>query len=216
MIRDSAVVRAILDRRSTRAGFTGEPVDRDLLEMIVACGLSAPSSKNAQPWRFHVVSGPENLRVLADAVRSSPNIDSYVPHDPATGRAQPQWVSTVTESAEVLRTVSAAVFVENRGVFGGGRGALLALTPENLAASLVGYGLELLGLGAAIQNMLLAAAAVGVQGVFMGDVLIAEEVIRTHLTIEGDLVGVVALGPSAATPPPRTVHVADPRLVVWH
>lgn len=51
--------------------------------------------------------------------------------------------------------------------------------------------------------MWLAATERGLAGVFMGDVLIAEQQIRARLGMEGDLVGVVALGFSPAEPRPR-------------
>ncbi|HEV7721285.1 MAG TPA: nitroreductase family protein [Iamia sp.] len=209
------VIEAVLARRSTREGFAPDPPTRAQLEAIIRCGDAAPSSKSARPWRFHVVTGRALLDAVADDVDRAPDAPSYVPHDPATGRPVPRWSSTVAESAAVLRAAPAAIFVESRGVFGGGRRALLAAPPEGLASALVGYGLELVGIGAAVQNVLLAAWSLGVPGVFMGDVLIAEPAIRSRLHIAGDLVGAVALGPTAHPPPPRDPRPPDD-VVVWH
>ena len=132
-------------------------------------------------------------------------MDEYVPHDPATGRPRPAYVSTVRESAQVLREVAAAIFIENRGLFSDGRAGLIGATRPALAGSLVGFGLEMIGIGAAIENMWLAAEALGVRVAFMGDVVIAEDDICAALGIAGDLAGVLALGfsdvPPAASPP---------------
>jgi len=49
-------IEAILTRRSVREGFTGQPIPRSVLAEIVRCGCAAPSAKNTQPWRFHVVA----------------------------------------------------------------------------------------------------------------------------------------------------------------
>jgi nitroreductase len=212
------VIAAMLARRSIREGFDRQPIPGSVLREIVRCGLAAPSSKNAQPWRMHVVTDRATLGVLADAVEHAKGVDEYVPHDPATGRPRPAYVSTVRESAQVLREVAAAIFIENRGLFSEGRAGLIGATRPALAGSLVGFGLEMIGIGAAIENMWLAAEALGVQVAFMGDVVIAEDDICAVLGITGDLAGVLALGFSDAPLPPRRQRLDehDAEHVVWH
>lgn len=212
------VIAAMLARRSIREGFDGQPIPEPVLREIVRCGLAAPSSKNAQPWRLHVVTDRATLGALADAVQNAEGGDDYVPHDPATGRPRPAYVSTVRESAQVLREVAAAVFIENRGLFSSGRAGLITATRPALAGSLMGFGLEMIGIGAAVENMWLAAEALGVRVAFMGDVVIAEEAIRATLGITGDLAGVLALGFSDVPLPPRRQRLdeQDAEHVVWH
>jgi nitroreductase len=214
----SPVVAAVLARRSVREGFDGLPIPLPALQEIVRCGLAAPSSKNAQPWRMHIVTDRPGLAGLADAVESAEGAGSYVPHDPATGQPRPAYVSTVRESAQVLREVSAAIFIENRGLFSSGRSALASASRPALAGSLVGFGLEMIGIGAAVENMWLAAEALGIHVAFMGDVVIAEDDIRQRLGMPGDLVGVLALGFSGAAAPARRqrLDVLDAQYVVWH
>jgi nitroreductase len=134
------------------------------------------------------------LDALARDVESSSNIDSYVPYDPATGRPRAEWPSTVLESAAVLRDARVGIFIENTGAFSRGRETLLSASAQALAGSIQGYTFEVLGIGAAIQSMWIAAVAHGLSGVFMGDVVIAETAIKRRLGIERDLVGVLALG----------------------
>lgn len=210
-------IRSILTRRSTREGLSGDPVDRGILELIVRAGLAAPSSKNAQPWRFHVVEDRDLLDWVADRVVSADGIESYVPHDPLTGLPYPDWGSTVEESADVLRVASAAVFVLNSGRFSRGRDVLGSVPRPALRSAIVGYGLEMMGVGSAIQNMLIAAHSLQLGCAFMGDVVIAEEAIRERFHLEGDLVGVVVLGPisdDSSRLPPRTVD--ETGFVTWH
>jgi len=190
----NSVVATILSRRSVRTGFDRTTVPNEILEEIVRSGLSAPSSKNARPWRLHVVTDAAILADLASSVEASEDIESYVPFDPSTGQPRPEWKSTVLESADILRQVPAAVFIENRGVFSGGKRTWLDAAPAAQTASIVGYTFEIIGVGAAIQNMWIAATAHGLSGVFMGDVLIAEAAIVQRLGMVGDLVGVLALG----------------------
>ena len=211
------MVKLILARRSHREFDTARGVGIAELREIVRCGCMAPSSKNAQPWRFHVLSDTALLRRLADAMEHAEGADSYVPSDPATGLPR-DWESTVAESAQVLRVAPTCIFVENRGVFSGGRRTLAAAARTVLEDVLVGYTLEVLGIGAAIQNMVTAANALGVQCVYMGDVLVAEPVVQAELAMQGDLAGVLALGYSTEDLPSRghLVDPSDPRRAVWH
>lgn len=206
------VIAPILARRSVRGGFTGRVVEDSLLEQVVACGLAAPSSKNAQPWRMHVVTDPATLAVLAAAVDAARAPESYVPIDPATGERR-RWSSTVAESAAVLREAGTAIFVENLGEFSGGRATLAAAEQQLQLNALVGYSFEMIGIGAAVENMWLAAESLGLRGVFMGDPLIAERDIKSLLAIDGDLAGVLAIGYSDAAPEPK--RMGEDR-VVWH
>jgi nitroreductase len=167
---------------------------------------------------MHVVTDRATLAGLADAVEKAQDADEYVPHDPATGRPHPAYVSTVRESAQVLREVAAAIFLENRGLFSNGRAGLIGAARPALAGSLVGFGLEMIGIGAAIENMWLAAEALGVRVAFMGDVVIAEDNICAALGIAGELAGVLALGFSDVPLPPRRQQLdeQDAEHVVWH
>ena len=85
------------------------------------------------------------------------------------------------QSADVLAQVSLGLFVENIGAFSAGRHTVAAAPDAYRVNALVGYGFEMIGLGAAIQSMWLAAGELGLAGVFMGDVLIAEDAIRERL-----------------------------------
>jgi nitroreductase len=69
------VIAAMLARRSIREGFDGQPIPGAVLREIVRCGRAAPSSKNAQPWRMHVVTDRATLGVLADAVEHAQGVD---------------------------------------------------------------------------------------------------------------------------------------------
>lgn len=213
-----AMTRLILARRSVRHGYQGGGVPPDVVEEIIRCGLASPSSKNARPWRLHVTT---NRQVLADIARDMITADgarSYVPRDPISGLPRADWPSSVGESAEVLRSVPLGIFVENLGSFSRGRSVLGSIPQENLRSCLFGYTLEVLGIGAAVMNMWLAANALGLQGVFMGDVCVAEREIAARLGISVDLVGVLAVGYSDAPVSPDRVHydVSDETRVAWH
>lgn len=214
----NATTQLILSRRSVRDKFTDQQIPREAIVEILRCGLAAPSSKNARPWRLHVVTDRGVLKELADAVASADGADTYVPRDPETGLTRTDWPSSVSESADTLRGAPLGIFIENLGAFSKGRKILSAVPRENLRGSLVGYTFEVLGIGAAIMNMWLAANALGAQAAFMGDVCVAEKAIAEKLGIKCDLIGVLVVGYSTAKPSPQRVHydVSDEMRVVWH
>lgn len=177
-----------------------------IVDDIVEAGLLAPSSKNAQPWRIHVVRDQAVTGALADAVQQGKGSDDYVPCDPLTGESRPDWPSTVIESASILRGAPLALFVENRGEFSQGRGTLIRIADQDvLADAMIGYTFECIGLGAAILAMWLTAIDYGYGGVFMGDVLIAESAIREALGMSGDLAGSCASARPSCLP---TAHAS--------
>lgn len=210
----SEVLTVIRDRRSFRGKFADRRVEHALIEEITTCGLAAPSSKNARPWRLHVVQDEDTLATIAHRVAYSPGADAYFP-EARRGEAVP-WSSTVVESAEILGGAPVAIFIENLGVFGGGRKRGLELTGERLEGWLVGYGFEMVGLGTAIENMWLAATALGLAGVFMGDIAVEDDFITRALGLTGELVGTLVFGwPADDVEGPTRVVGTDDR-VVWH
>ncbi len=208
MTTDAAdAIDLILRRRSVRNGYDAQEIPRAMLERIVRCGMAAPSSKGANPLRLTVVTDRRRMAALADVVIAAPGVNDFTPHDPQTGLPRPQWESTVVESARILPQVAAGVFVENAGPFSGGRRALLDADPRERELAVIGFELELAGLGAAVENMWLASIAEGLSAAFLGDVGVAEAAIKQDLGIKGDLLGVLVLGYAdpAYVPPPRTL-----------
>jgi nitroreductase len=60
------VLQFITARRSVR-GFTGEPVDREKIEVALKAAMAAPSARNARPWEFVVVTEKERVRAVCAA-----------------------------------------------------------------------------------------------------------------------------------------------------
>lgn len=75
-MRTNPVIENILSRRSVRA-FEDEPVTREDLETIVACGQWAPSANNRQEWAFVVVDDRARIARLAEVVRVALGRDAY-------------------------------------------------------------------------------------------------------------------------------------------
>jgi len=197
-----AVIDLIQSRRSVREGFKQQQIPPEVVDDIIHSGLTAPSSKNAQPWRIHVVSGRDSLDKIANLVQANKQADSFVPIDPETGVPR-EWSSTVAESAQILREISLGLFIENQAPFSGGRSTVIAAGEDFRPSAVEGYGFEIMGMGAMVENMWLTARAHRLEGVFMGDVLVSDDEINNILGIEGDLVGVLALGYTDQEPHPK-------------
>ena len=204
----------IIGRRSVREGFMARQVPTEIIQKILDCGNNAASSKNAQPWILHVVTSNSTMLMdVADAMRRSKAVEEFRPLDPKTGARRREYVSTVVESAQVIQSVPLAIFIENRGLFTHSREAVWSAIESARPDAVIGNGLEDLSLGICVANMWLAGQALGLRGVFMGDVLVTEEFIQNLLGMNGDLVGVLALGYTDKTPYPKTIRQDS---VVWH
>jgi nitroreductase len=53
-------IEVLQTRRSIRT-YTGQPVEREIIEEIVDCARLAPTAMNDQPWDFIVVTGKDAL-----------------------------------------------------------------------------------------------------------------------------------------------------------
>jgi len=67
-VPDNCVVNVILSGYSERT-YTTEPVTDQQLDLILKCGIKAPSGRNNQPWRFTVVKDEASIKeIIKDAV----------------------------------------------------------------------------------------------------------------------------------------------------
>ena len=70
-ILDNAVAyRDRLATRRTVRDFSGEPIDRAVIEACVLAAGSAPSGANHQPWHFACVSDPDTKRAIREAAEA--------------------------------------------------------------------------------------------------------------------------------------------------
>lgn len=70
------LVGAISRRRSIRL-FTGEEIDRGVIDELIDAAIQAPSSFNAQPWHFHVATGRARQQVGEAVAQSTRFLEEY-------------------------------------------------------------------------------------------------------------------------------------------
>ncbi|MBI5582564.1 MAG: nitroreductase family protein [Deltaproteobacteria bacterium] len=131
---------AIKERRSCRS-FLSDPVPEDVLEKIIEAGTWAPSPMNAQPWEFIVVTGTEGkAKIYAEGERCR-----------QWALATSGWKWLDKYRVEFLKTAPALVVVvgdpKKTGV------------DQFLEDGSAGYQYAC---AAAVQNMMLAAQALGI------------------------------------------------------
>jgi F420 biosynthesis protein FbiB-like protein len=182
-------LEAIAARRSIRR-FKGDPVPDEVLRTILTAATQAPSGKNRQPWRFVVVSGDKR----ADMVRiMREGIAEAKAHGEDPGSSE--WTAAIMEQAPVT------VFVFNPH-------GLYPWEPHSVEQMFEAV-VNTQSVGAAIQNMLLAAQEVGLGSLWICDVFYAYSKLCTWLGEEGEMIAAVALGYADESPkarPRRTVH----------
>lgn len=165
---------------------------RGLLEQVLEAAIRAPSAHNRQPWRFLVLEGEEVKSRLAEEMGANFRDDLL-----ASG-ADPQSAGTQVRRARQRLVQAPAVII-------------LCLDPSvgdvypdarrQAAEHLMGVQ----GVAMAGQNLLLAAHALGLGGVWVCGPLFAQEAVRRvfDLPEAWEPQGMVLLGYPLRVPPAR-------------
>jgi nitroreductase len=187
-------LQAIAGRRSIRK-FQDKPLPDEVVRQILEAGTLAPSGKNGQPWRFYVVRADrrdEMVRVMREGLAHAQ--EAGVPLGSA------EWTARIMERAPVT------VFVFNEATLAPKLGS------EN-DTGLINV-VEVQGIGAAIQNMLLAALELGVGSLWICDVFYAYEELTAWLGETHQMIAAVSFGYPAESPAPRPRKGVD-EVTTW-
>jgi F420 biosynthesis protein FbiB-like protein len=156
-------------RRSIRS-FRDEPVARDDLDAMVAAACIAPAPHHSRPWRWVVLDREPARRDLARAMGERWRIDLQ-----ADGVDAARITELIDGSVERLRAAPAAL--------------LGCLTWEGLdrypdeARRRAEYGMSLLSLGAAVENLMLAATDRGFASCWVAAPIFCPETARDSLAL---------------------------------
>jgi len=188
-----AILKALRARRSIRV-FKPEPVPREFITEVLDAARWAPSAHNAQPWRFVVITNDAVKRELAMKMAEAWR------HDLSSDGVPEQRIKELTE-ASVRRFTSAPVLV------------LVCLTMKDMhsypdeSRRRAEHVMAVQSVAAAIQNMLLAAHALGLGACWFCAPLFCPDVVKNVLRLPSDLEpqALITLGFPAEEPkpPPR-------------
>lgn len=191
-------------RRSIRA-FTPEPVPRDLLDRLVTAACLAPAPHHSRPWRFVVIDTPEGKADLARGMGNQWRTD-LGGDDVDEAR-----IDELVEASRVKITTAPAL-------------VLGCLTWDGLdrypddERRRAEWGMALLSLGAAVENLMLTAADAGLASCWVAAPIFCPEAARDALALPVDWspAALVLVGTPAAEYTPRArpaVPLEDLRVV---
>jgi coenzyme F420-0:L-glutamate ligase/coenzyme F420-1:gamma-L-glutamate ligase len=190
-------------RRSVRA-FRPDPVPRALIERVLDASRWAPSPHGRMPWRFAVITRPEVKERLADAMGDTWQQTLAMDNEPPGVVAQ-----RLANSHARIRSAPALV--------------LVCLYTEDLDhypdpdRQVAETTMAIQSLGAAVQNLLLAAYRLGLDGGWMCAPLFCPETVRAALDLSPALVphSLLPLGYAAKDPKRRPRIPLDELIVRW-
>ena len=172
--------------------FRPDPVPRRVVERLIEGAGWAPSPHGRQPWRFAVITRREVKEGLADAMGAD-------------------WVANLAMDGEDAATIAARLAGSRRRLLG----APVLIVPCLYTAELDRYPdagrqaaeelMAVQSLGAAVQNLLLAAYDAGLDAGWMCAPLFCPEAVVTCLELPPRLQpqALLTLGYAAEPPAPR-------------
>lgn len=176
-------LEAIAERRSIRK-FKSDPISDESLQAILNAAIQAPSGKNRQPWRFIVVKD-EKRQEMVNIMRTE--VEKVKAKGESSGSAE--WTVNVMEQAPIT------VFIFNPD----GIDPWMPETVEQRFFEVV----DTQSIGAAIQNMLLAATELKIGSLWICDIFVAYRELRHWLGEKGQMIAAVSFGVADSTPPAR-------------
>jgi len=176
-------LEAIAARRSIRK-FKSDPVPDEVLQVILNAAIQAPSGKNKQPWRFIVVKEDkraEMVQVMRGGI--------------AKAKAHGRNLGSCEGTARIMEQAPVTVFVFNPyGVSPWSKRSIDQNIDEVVDDQ---------SIGAAIQNMLLAAQELGLGSLWICDVFFAYDDFCAWLGEKGAMIAAVSLGYANESPSAR-------------
>lgn len=67
---ENEIIKSIMNRRSTRK-YKSEQITEDKLQVLLDCGIQAPSAVNAQPWHFTVVQSKDLIDHMSNKAKEA-------------------------------------------------------------------------------------------------------------------------------------------------
>lgn len=182
----------VASRRSVRE-YRPDPVPRAVIERIVSAAALAPSSMNAQPWRFHVATGRAREAVCRLVAQATVHLSEYVDLlGPERIEEARRWYSSLGDAPVVI------------GV---------SMPEPGGEAEAVN---TLLSIGAAIENLMLAATAEGLGTCCVTFAWWVRDDIARLFELPEDrrIVSLVVVGHPAPLTTPRPARRDD--IIDWH
>ncbi|WP_410470675.1 nitroreductase family protein [Clostridium sp.] len=185
------MMRSIENRRSIRK-FKEDGITMELLEQVLFAGIKAPSSKNKQPWRFVVLGGKAKKEMLhsfeAGLVREQEGNAALLEKN---RNALPDAWNTLN----ILKQAPIVILVLNAE----SGNPFVPISKEERVAEIANTQ----SIGAAIENMLLAAQELGLGSLWVCNTFFAYTELSQWIGSSVQLAAALALGYADEEPMPR-------------
>ncbi len=193
-------LEAISGRRSIRR-FLDKPIPKSILEQILHAGTLAPSAKNRQPWRFVVAQREKQgmLEAMKRGIDAEKQGKALLPHSV-------NYLSGAEFTLKVMAQAPVTLFILNpqeKAYFQN------SSMEENFY-----HSSNLQSIGAAIENMILAAQDLGLGSLWICDTVFAYDALLDWLGTEDQLVAALSLGYTDENPSPRPRKTTE-ELTQW-
>ena len=177
----------VIERRRSIRRFQKKGVSKEMILQILEAARQAPSAKNAQPWRF-LVLGPQSRNAALNAMDAGVRCRM----DAVANRPL---LAGAIHTLRIMKSAPVLILVVNPA---GG-------TPADSVSgwARVAELLDAMSVGAAVENLLLEAVALGLGALWIGNTFFAYDEIAAALEIQGQLLGAVAVGWPDETSEPR-------------
>ena len=175
------MIDAIYQRRSIRY-FTDAPIRPEDLEEILRAGMRAPSPKNRQPWRFLIFTGAAKEKLLAAMEKGIARSEA------GAGLLEPlsAYIENAKFTLRAMREAPVTIIIVNP----------LGRSPRAhwTAADKINELSNVQAVGAAAENMALAATDLGIGSLWNGNIFYAYDEICALLDEPGEPVLAMSLG----------------------
>ena len=159
-------------RRSIRS-FTAEPVDRAALDSLIEAACLAPAPHHSRPWRFVVIDTDDAKLALARGMGA-------------------QWKADLEGDGMAGDRIAELVAASHAKITGAPALVLACLTWNGLdrypdeARQRAEWGMALLSLGAAVENLMLSAAAIDLASCWVAAPIFCPEAARDALQLPAE------------------------------
>jgi nitroreductase len=174
------IIDAIKSRRSIRK-FHTKSIDRAIIEKIIEAGILAPSAKNRQPWKFIVVENEAKNEMIIKIREGLENMKS----GGALSEEFRKYISGAENTVKIMEDAPVTIFVINTR-----NKMVLNQTVEKKFFELA----NLQSIGAAIENMVLAALEYGIGSLWINDIYFAYDELGKWLNTEQQIIAAISFG----------------------
>ncbi len=166
-------VPAFLEARRSIRAFLPDPIERSALDRLVEAACLAPAPHHSRPWRFVVVDGAEAKTALARGMGE-------------------RWRRDLVGDGVAAERIDELVRASHRKLEDAPALVVAGLTWDGLDRypdedrQRAEWGMALLSLGAAVENLMLAAADAGLASCWVAAPIFCPEEARDALALPAD------------------------------